>query len=102
MAKDRRNKSSSALFGEGAQPKRTSAEIIYESMMRGGGEPFGAPFEMGTSTLTEKIVKYFKQAGFFSFETMEKLRRRRRRNKFTRYGAAPYLGDYKRPKRTKK
>ena len=76
--------------------RRPSSELIYESMMRGGGEPFGPPFEAGVSSLTEKIVKLFKQHSFFSFETMEKPRRKARRNKFTRYGAAPYKGSYRR------
>ena len=75
---------------------RPSHDLIYEAIMRGGGEPFGPPFESGASTLTEKIVKLFKQHSFFGFETFEKLRRRRRQNKFTRYGAAPFKGGYRR------
>lgn len=78
-------------------PKRQSAETLYDATMRSGGEPFGAPFESGTSTLTERIVKLLRQAGFFGFETMEKLRARNRRNKFTRHGAAPFVGDYPAP-----
>ena len=35
--------------------KRESGDLIYESIMRGGGEPFGAPFEFGTQSLTRKI-----------------------------------------------
>lgn len=78
-----------------ADPKRHSHELIHESVMRGGGEPFLAPFENGTSTLTVKIVKLLKQSGFFGFETMEKLRTKNRRNKFTRHGAAPFVGEYR-------
>jgi hypothetical protein len=78
--------------------KDASAERIYRSVMRTGGEPFFAPFDRGVSTLTERIVKLFKQLGFFGFETLERLRTRNRRNKFTRHGAAPYLGEHrKRP-----
>lgn len=74
--------------------KRQSSERIYDSVMRGGGEPFGAPYEVGTSTLTEKIVKFFKQRGFFSFETIDKKNLQKRRNKFTRYGSARFMGEY--------
>lgn len=74
--------------------KDESAERIYRSVMRTGGEPFGAPFENGTATLTERIVRLFKQAGFFGFETLERLRKKNRRNKFTRHGSAPFVGDY--------
>jgi hypothetical protein len=79
--------------------KDESADRIYRSLMRSGGEPFGAPFESGTPTLTERIVQLFKQAGFFGFETLERLRKRNRRNKFTRHGAAPFSGDLKPPRR---
>lgn len=81
---------------------RKSSDLIYESVMRGGGEPFGAPFEVGTASLTEKIVKLLKLVGFFSFETMEKLGRRNLRNKFTRHGAAPFVGTYTRRSRKKR
>ena len=66
---------------------RDSSELIYESVMRGGGEPFMAPFDVGTATLTDGIVKRFKLKGFFGFETVERTKVNRRRNKFTRYGA---------------
>ncbi len=79
---------------ERLDPRRQNHEVLYDAVMRGGGEPFGAPFEVGVSTLTERIVKLFKQFGFFSFESLEKLRAHNRRNKFTRHGAAPYVGDY--------
>ena len=72
---------------------RSSNDLIHESIMRGGGEPFGAPFEMGVQSLTNKIVQFFKQRGFFGFEFLERPRSRRSRNKFTRYGAAPFKGD---------
>ena len=75
--------------------RRPSSELIYESIMRGGGEPFGSPFEAGVASLTDKIVKLFKQHSFFGFETLEKPRRKVRRNKFTRYGSAPYKGTYR-------
>jgi hypothetical protein len=78
--------------------RRSSKDLIYETVMRGGGEPFGAPFEVGVSSLTDKVVRFFKQFGFFAFETLEKPRRRNRRNKFTRYGAAQYRGAYKKKK----
>ena len=72
--------------------QRGSGDRIYESVMRGGGEPFGRPYEIGTPTLTERVVQFFKQRGYFGFESID--RRRRRANKFTRYGAAPFTGDY--------
>ncbi len=78
--------------------QRNSGELIYESVMRGGGEPFGAPFELHISSLTDKLVKLFKQRSFFSFETLERGRGKNRRNRFTRYGASPFRGTY----RTKK
>jgi hypothetical protein len=75
--------------------QRNSSDLIYDMVMRGGGEPFGAPFERGVSSLTEAIVKFFRQRGFFSFETLEGPRRSARRNKFTRYGASAYRGPYR-------
>ncbi len=75
---------------------RKSSDLIYESIMRGGGEPFGEPYEVSAQTLTDRIVKFFRQKGFFGFEFFEKRRRRRYRNKFTKYGAAPFRGDHKR------
>lgn len=74
---------------------RNSSDLIYESIMRGGGEPFGEPYEVSAQSLTDRIVKFFKQKGFFGFEYFEKRRRRRFRNKFTKYGAAPFRGDHK-------
>lgn len=85
-----------AKVDDGLDPRqhRPSADLIYESMMRGGGEPFGTPYEVGVSTLTEKIVRFFKQKGFFPFETFEPSRPKRRRNRFTRYGASRFHGAY--------
>lgn len=74
--------------------RKVSRNLIYGVMMRGGGEPFGAPFERGMQSLDERVVKKLHQRSFFSFESLEKLRRRRERNKFTRHGAAPYRGPY--------
>src|SRR4051812_43744767 len=51
---------------------RQSHERIYRAVMRGGGTAFGAPFALGPTSLTEKIIKAFRQRGFFSFETLEK------------------------------
>lgn len=80
--------------------QRKSNDLIYESVMRSGGEPFFEPLGVGVSSLTDRIVRFFKQRGFFSFETFES-RRQKRRNKFTRYGAAPYRGSYKVPRKPK-
>ena len=44
---------------------------IKDFVMRGGGEPFGKPFEVGPQTLTERVVTFFKQRGFFGFESLE-------------------------------
>ena len=77
--------------------RRSSRETIYESMMRGGGEPFGAPYEVGASSLTVQIVRKLKQRGFFTFETLEK-EIPKPGNKFTRYGSAPFKGNYRTPK----
>ena len=78
-------------------PRKKNRSFIYRTMMRSGGEPFGAPFEAGLATLTEKVIKLLKHTGFFGFETMERLRRRNLRNKFTRHGAAPFVGDHRSP-----
>jgi len=74
--------------------RRDSDDAIYGSVMGAGGEPFGAPFEVGLQSLTTRLVKLLRQTGFFRFETLERLRPRHRRNKFTRHGAAPFVGDY--------
>ena len=82
-----------------APSRLRGAKLIYRAMMRGGGAPFGAPFEVGLASLTTKVVKLLKQTGFFGFETMEHVRRRNLRNKFTLHGAAPYVGEHgRRPK----
>ena len=75
----------------------SNAERIRDFIMRGGGEPFGAPFEIHTLSLTEKVVKLFKQRGFFGFATLEKHQKKRKINKFTRYAAARFRGNYKTP-----
>ena len=67
--------------------------------MRGGGEPFGAPYEIGKQSLTEKIVRFFKQKSFFGFETMEPTKKKKNVNKFTRYGASRYRGPLKHNKK---
>lgn len=75
--------------------KRKQEETIYRYIMRGGGEPFGAPFGIGKPSLTEKIVRFFKQKSFFGFETLEPSKQKRNINKFTRYGASRYRGPLK-------
>ena len=81
---------------------RASQDRIYEAMMRGGGEPFGAPYTAGVASLMERLVLKLKQRSFFAFETLERPSPSEglRANKFTRYGAAPFTGDplRKRPK----
>lgn len=80
---------------------RASRDRIYESMMRGGGEPFGPPFSAGIATLTQWVVRKIKQRGFFGFETLERddADARSNVNKFTRYGAAPFRGDHTRKRK---
>ena len=68
---------------------------IKDFVMRGGGEPFGKPFEVGPQTLTERVVTFFKQRSFFGFESLENPNQKNRVNKFTRYGAARYRGKLK-------
>jgi hypothetical protein len=75
--------------------KHEQQETIYRYIMRGGGEPFGAPFEMGKPSLTAKIVRFFKQKSFFGFETLEPTKKTKNINKFTRYGASRYRGPLK-------
>ena len=74
--------------------RRDSADRIYRSVMRSGGEPFGKPYEVGPQTLTEKIVNFFKQRGFFGFESLEKPATQPSKNKFSRYGATRFRGPY--------
>ena len=70
--------------------------------MRGGGEPFGAPYVAGVASLMDRLVQKIKQRSFFAFETLERPEadNGRRDNKFTRYGAAPNTREplRKRPK----
>lgn len=75
--------------------KQASQNLIYQSVMRAGGVPFLAPFEIGLSSLTERVVKFFKQKSFFGFETIERAKKSRAFNKFTRYGAARFRGRYR-------
>ena len=83
-----------------AHIKRKSSDLIYESIMRGGGEPFGAPFEFGTQSLTARIVEFLKQRGFFMFETIEQTKEsKKQNNKFTRYGASTFRGHYRKKKK---
>lgn len=84
-----------------ARLRRSSNDAIYESMMRGGGEPFGLPYNYGVSSLTIAVVRKLKQKGFFSFETLER-ERPKPPNKFTRYGAAPFKGNYRTPRKRPK
>lgn len=81
------------------QHQRPSYELIYEAMMRAGGEPFGAPYDIGLASLTDRIVAKLRQRSFFGFETLEKKPPRGRGNKFTKQGAAPYRGPYRRKSR---
>lgn len=85
-----------AEINDGLTPgsHRRSEDLIYESIMRGGGEPFGIPFEINIGSLTEKIVKFFRQRSFFGFEIFERGRPKHRLNKFTRYGASRFFGTY--------
>lgn len=69
-----------------------SNELIRETIMRSGGEPFGRPYEASVHSLTDKIVRMLKLKSFFGFEIFE--RPARRRNKFTRYGASRFFGRY--------
>jgi hypothetical protein len=73
---------------------KASRDLIYITMQRSGGEPFGAPYELGLSTLTERLVRFFKQRGFFTFHSVERAQGRRARNRFTRHGATAYRGAY--------
>jgi len=73
---------------------KPSEELLYEVVMKSGGEPFGAPFESGLMSLTSRIVRFFRQRSFFGFETLERMRPKNLQNKFTRYGASPYRGKH--------
>ena len=78
--------------GDLGEERLSSNDLIYQTIMRNGGTPFGRPFNVGMTTLTERVVQYFKQKGFFRFETFEN--QTQRRNRFTRYGASPHRGEY--------
>ena len=77
--------------------QHASAERIRDTVMRAGGEPFGAPLGFGVLSLAEKVVRLLRQRGFFSFESVERLDARGK-NKFTRYGASRFWGEYRRSK----
>ncbi len=81
--------------------QRPSTDLISEYIARGGGEAFGRPLGLGELSLTEKVVKFFKQKSFFGFESFEKPKRKTS-NKFTRYGSSPYKGKLQDPRKTKK
>lgn len=59
---------------------------------RSSGTSFGAPFELGTTSLTEKIVDWFKQKGFFAVETSERVSPQNQRNKYSAHGASRFIG----------
>jgi hypothetical protein len=85
-------------FGPEVVPEhlRPSRDLIYEAMSRAGGDAFGAPFALGLASLTERVSTKLKQHGFFGFETLEQQQPQAQRNKFTRQGAAPFRGPYRR------
>ena len=56
------------------------------------GNSFGAPFELGTASLTEKIVAWFKQRSFFGVETCERVEPLNQRNKYSAHGASRFVG----------
>jgi|GEM_PF-4851477 len=70
-----------------------SSDLLYESMMKSGGQAFGQPYVIGTTSLTERVVRRHKQKGSFGYSTYEKMNYRRR-NYFTRAGASRYQGEY--------
>lgn len=98
MADEKKSPPDQVVLGPPLVPahQRPSYELIYEAMMRAGGEPFGVPYDIGVASLTDRIVAKLKQRGFFGFETMEKKPPRGRGNKFTRQGAAAFRGPYRR------
>ena len=82
--------------GEDSLPKdyqRASHELLYESIMHSGGEPFGNALGPGVTTLTNKTVKRFRKRGHFLFSTYEAFDERRR-NRFTRAGATTNQKEY--------
>jgi len=76
--------------------KDESATGVKDYIMRGGGAPFGRPYDLGTPSLTERVVLFFKQKSFFKFETFER-KTTNKGNKFTRYGASRYRGKLRGP-----
>ena len=94
----RSSTSSLGMVELGPASPRSSADLIYEVVMRGGGEPFGAPWELGPASLTDKRAKQLNQRGYSAFETLERPETLGR-NRFTRYGASRYLGRYRKRRR---
>ena len=83
--------SSSSTYKRLQNSKNTSAATLKDYIMRGGGTPFGRPYDLGTPSLTERVVLFFKQKSFFKFETFEH-NTGNKANKFTQYGASRYRG----------
>ncbi len=80
--------------------RNDSDRRIRDFIMRGGGEPFGRPYALHTSTLTDKIVSFFGLRSFFGFETLERgddplSKSGPKRNKFSRFGASQFRGKYR-------
>ena len=84
------------LGSEDTLPKeyqRASHELLYESIMTAGGEPFGSPLGPGTTTLTQKTVRRFRKRGHFFISTYEEYRPNRK-NIFTRAGSSNMVKEY--------
>ena len=73
--------------------QRSSHELLYESIMSGGGEAFGSPLGPGTTTLTKKSVRRFKKRGHFFISTYEDYDVRRK-NPFTKAGSSNLVREY--------
>ena len=73
--------------------QRTSHELLYESIMHAGGEPFGRPLGAGVTTLTKRTVRRFKKRGYFFISTYED-KNDARRNPFTKAGSSNMIQDY--------
>lgn len=80
-----------------AQEKTEHHRRLRQWASRASGGGFGAPFELGTTTLTEKIVDWFQQRGFFSVETSERVAPPNQRNKFSAHGASRFTGSLTKP-----
>lgn len=73
--------------------KAQSQELLYESVMKSGGDPFMQSLGMGVTTLTERVARRFRKKGHFLISTYEVFNQKQR-NPFTRAGASPYQGEY--------